>query len=132
MAPKNIPFSFKNKEFLNQYGYISHTRSGNHDVPTAIRNFQEYFGLPASGKLDDSTIRLMKKPRCGMPDPTGESRKRRYVTRSKWYKTELTYYVQPGLDLPAVSNIYLGRGYIYHQIIEITKQNNATRILSEI
>lgn len=88
-------------EFLNQYGYISHTRSGNHDVPTAIRNFQEYFGLPASGKLDDSTIRLMKKPRCGMPDPTGESRKRRYVTRSKWYKTELTYYVQPGLDLPA-------------------------------
>ena len=56
-----------------------------------------------------------------MPDPTGESRKRRYVTRSKWYKTELTYYVQPGLDLPAVSNIYLGRGYIYHQVIEINK-----------
>ncbi|KAL9970696.1 hypothetical protein ACROYT_G023108 [Oculina patagonica] len=86
--------------FLDQYGYISKSRSGNHDVPTAISRFQEYFGLPVSGKLDDSTIRLMKKPRCGMSDPTGEDRMRRYATQGKWSKTHLTYFVEPGEDLP--------------------------------
>ncbi|XP_078357018.1 stromelysin-3-like isoform X2 [Oculina patagonica] len=41
----------------------------------------------------------MKKPRCGMRDPIGDNRRRRYVTYSKWRKTHLTYYVQPGEDL---------------------------------
>ncbi|KAL9970450.1 hypothetical protein ACROYT_G022826 [Oculina patagonica] len=86
--------------FLNQFGYISRTRSGNHDVPTAIKKFQEFFGLKVSGKLDDSTIGLMKKSRCGMSDPIGENRRRRYVTRGKWTKSHLTYYVKPGEDLP--------------------------------
>ena len=88
-----------------RYGYISKTRSGNHDVSTAIRQFQEFYGLQVSGKLDDSTVRLMKKPRCGMSDPTPGSRLRRYVTLGKWSKTHLKYYVQPGQDLPHVSTI---------------------------
>lgn len=88
-------------KFLGQYRYLSSSRSGNHDVATAIRNFQEYFGLEVSGILDASTVTLMKKPRCGVPDVSeGGARKRRYATASKWSKTHLTYYVQPGDDLP--------------------------------
>ncbi|KAL9978987.1 hypothetical protein ACROYT_G016576 [Oculina patagonica] len=85
--------------FLRNYEYISPTRSGNHDVPTAIKRFQKFYGLNVSGELDDSTIQLMKKPRCGMSDPIGGNRRRRYVTASKWSKTHLTYFVQPGEDL---------------------------------
>ncbi|KAL9986776.1 hypothetical protein ACROYT_G000971 [Oculina patagonica] len=54
-----------------------------------------------SGELDDSTVTLMKKPRCGMRDPVGDNRRRRYVLwGTKWRKNHLTYYVQPGEDLP--------------------------------
>ena len=75
-----------------RYGYISNTRSGNHDVGTAIRQFQEFYGLKVSGKLDDSTVALMKKPRCGMSDPTPDAgRLRRYATLGKWSKTDLKY-----------------------------------------
>ena len=56
------------QKFLNQYHYISQTRFGNHDVGTALRNFQRFAGLPETGQFDQATVRQMKKPRCGMPD----------------------------------------------------------------
>ena len=89
------------QNFLNQYHYLSTSRSGNHNVESAIRRFQRFAGLEETGQLDSETIRLMKKPRCGMPDDAaGSDRMRRYKTGSKWRKTSLTYYIQFGRDLP--------------------------------
>ena len=95
--------SFFFQKFLNEYGYVSFSRSGNHDVSTAIRMFQEYFGLRVSGILDASTVNLMKKPRCGVPDANEGVRMQRYATLGKWSKKNLNYFVQPGQDLPHVS-----------------------------
>ncbi|XP_027047201.1 matrilysin-like [Pocillopora damicornis] len=87
--------------FLSQYHYLSTSRSGNHDVNTAIKNFQRFAGLKVTGRLDRATVTLMKKPRCGMPDDVAaRSRVRRYKTGSKWRKTHLTYFIQHGRDLP--------------------------------
>ena len=91
------------QKYLNEYGYVSFSRSGNHDVSTAIRMFQEYFGLRVSGILDASTVNLMKKPRCGVPDANEGVRMQRYATLGKWSKKNLNYFVQPGQDLPHVS-----------------------------
>ena len=56
--------------------------------------------------MDTETINLMKKPRCGVPDSIeGAGRMRRYATQGKWSKNQLTYYVQPGQDLPHVSTV---------------------------
>lgn len=78
------------------------SRSGNHDVDQAIRNFQSFAGLKVTGRLDRATIRQMKKPRCGMPDKeVGGDRFRRYATSGKWRKKHLTYFVQHGQDLSA-------------------------------
>lgn len=74
------------------------SRSGNHDVERAIRNFQSFAGLEETGRLDRATIKQMKKPRCGMPD-IEESSDQRYETYSKWRKNHLTYYIQHGRDL---------------------------------
>ena len=101
-----MPFILLSQRWLMRYGYTSNTRSGNHDVGRAIRQFQEFYGLQVSGKLDDSTIALMKKPRCGMNDPPLDGRIPRYVTRGKWSKTDLKYYIQPGQDLPIVSTVW--------------------------
>lgn len=87
--------------FLNQYHYLSTSRSGNHDVESAIKHFQRFAGIKVTGRLDSATIRQMKKPRCGMPDDAaGSDRVRRYKTGSKWRKTSLMYYIQFGQDLP--------------------------------
>ena len=99
----SLLLSFFFQKFLNEYGYVSFSRSGNHDVSTAIRMFQEYFGLRVSGILDASTVNLMKKPRCGVPDANEGVRMQRYATLGKWSKKNLNYFVQPGQDLPHVS-----------------------------
>ena len=88
------------QKFLSQYHYISPTRSGNHDVETAIRRFQEFTGLSVTGELNEQTIAQMKKPRCGMADVDEEGRVKRYKTGSKWSKKDLTYFVEYGADLP--------------------------------
>ena len=48
-------------------------------METAIRKFQEFTGLPVTGKLDEATIAQTKKPRCGMPDVDEEGRVKRLV-----------------------------------------------------
>jgi len=68
-------------------------------VETAIRKFQEFTGLPVTGKLDEATVAQTKKPRCGMPDVDEEGRVKRFKTGSKWSKKHLTYFVEHGADL---------------------------------
>ena len=69
-------------------------------METAIKKFQEFTGLPVTGKLDEATIAKMKAPRCGMPDINEFGRVKRYSTGPKWNKKDLTYYVRYGADLP--------------------------------
>lgn len=87
------------QKFLSQYYYISSTRSGNHDVETAIRRFQEFTGLSVTGELNEQTIAQMRKPRCGMADVDEEGRVKRCKTGSKWSKKDLTYFVDLPQDL---------------------------------
>lgn len=89
------------QKYLNQFQYLSMSRSGNHDLKQALRSFQSFAGLNVTGRLDRATVKQMKKPRCGMPDGGGGGgdRFRRYATYSKWRKTHLTYFIQHGRDL---------------------------------
>jgi len=87
--------------YLAKYHYISSTREGNHDVGEAIKKFQKFFHLPETGEVDEDTLNLMKKPRCGDPDVEDEaSRFKRYDAVRSWSKTSFTYYIQySGQDL---------------------------------
>lgn len=68
-------------------------------METAIKKFQEFTGLPVTGKLDELTVAQMKAPRCGMPDVIERGRVKRYSTSTKWSKKHLTYHVEHGADL---------------------------------
>ena len=87
---------------MTKFGYLSLTRSGNHDTKTAIKRFQKFFHLEETGELDEATKAEMSKPRCGLPDvQVSGDRVRRYKTGSKWRKTSLTYrFKNYGRDLP--------------------------------
>ena len=90
------------QKYLSDYHYLSPSRSGNHDIKTALKNFQKFFGLPVTGELDEETLYQMKKPRCGVPDVDengGRLRIKRFSTWGKWRKTDLKYYLSFGEDM---------------------------------
>merc|ERR1719309_439259 len=108
-------------KYLEKFGYISKTTPTEDDTPVdspatgggdtpqkspgkghrvsveeAVKNFQEFAGLTATGELDDETIRLMSLPRCGVKDviaPSSGNSSKYQVQGSRWQKKNLSYRV---------------------------------------
>ncbi|KAH9376619.1 hypothetical protein HPB48_005830 [Haemaphysalis longicornis] len=91
------------ENFLERFGYMGDT-SRNAVLPSdnlrteqgfrsALKRMQRFAGLSPTGKLDEATMAMMKRPRCGVPDVIGHAeRVRRYALQgAKWDKTELTW-----------------------------------------
>ena len=61
------------------------------DLITAIKKLQAFSGLKVTGKIDDDTVKMIKTPRCSVPDfgPSDKMRRRkRYALHdSVWRKT---------------------------------------------
>ncbi|KAK0400792.1 hypothetical protein QR680_015452 [Steinernema hermaphroditum] len=85
-------------KYLEKYGYIDTDK----DVAflrspsfyeERIKEFQEMFALPITGKIDSATRQRMSTPRCGMPDKRRTRRQRRNTVR-KWPKERLTYWLK--------------------------------------
>lgn len=66
------------------------TRSRISPLTRKLSEMQRFFGLQITGTLDDDTIKMMKKPRCGVPD--GKLAHFSTFGRNlKWEKQRLTY-----------------------------------------
>ncbi|KAK2520586.1 hypothetical protein Q9233_011222 [Columba guinea] len=87
--------------WLKTYGYLlpsdsqtSALQSGK-AVQSAVATMQQFYGIPVTGVLDQTTIEWMKKPRCGVPDHPHlrhSRRKKRYaLTGQKWRQKHITY-----------------------------------------
>ena len=61
------------------------------DLITGIKKLQAFAGLKVTGKIDDDTVKMIKTPRCSVPDfgPSDKMRRRkRYALHdSVWRKT---------------------------------------------
>lgn len=78
ISAREIPVGGKHEDirrvqqYLRKFGYLTESTSfdGTYDEATqkAIEAFQQRFGLPVSGTLDDETVRAIEQPRCGVPD----------------------------------------------------------------
>merc|ERR1711887_356704 len=79
-------------KYLKKFGYISESTPGPGDIPQnspglgngntpgrpkngssesvskAVKTFQEFAGLEATGEVDEETLKLMSLPRCGVRD----------------------------------------------------------------
>ena len=62
-------------------------------IKRALLNFQKYYGLEQTGVLDEATIDLMGRPRCGDPDIYDNYRPSKFVLVNGeiWTKQGLTY-----------------------------------------
>jgi hypothetical protein len=52
----------------------------------ALQKFQEFNSLPVTGILDEATLNLMSRPRCGFPDTADF-----VIQGNKWSTTQLRY-----------------------------------------
>ncbi|CAG0883961.1 unnamed protein product [Darwinula stevensoni] len=87
--------------YLQKFGYLAPT-SGN-SLPlidgsalrSAVKEFQEFAGLTATGDLDQETLDTMALPRCGVKDKVGKgvnARRKRYALQgSRWRVRDLNY-----------------------------------------
>ena len=88
-------YETKAVEYLAKYGYLKGTEAGGSDyLGSAIKKFQTFNGLSPTGKLDSKTIKLMKAPRCGLPDMASEFSQQpsSFVRLGRpWGKKKITY-----------------------------------------
>lgn len=98
---------------LSRYGHLREPHCpGVYDAATrrAVANYQSYYRLEVTddGTCDETTLRFLSQPRCGLPDPPIRGRRTDgrlapYVTvGAKWNHLALTYrYMNATADLPA-------------------------------
>uniref|UniRef100_A0A8C6HHV4 Matrix metallopeptidase 12 n=1 Tax=Mus spicilegus TaxID=10103 RepID=A0A8C6HHV4_MUSSI len=67
---------------------MSKTKTNRNFLEEKLQKMQQFFGLEASGQLDNSTLAIMHIPRCGVPDV---QHLRAVPQRSRWMKRYLTY-----------------------------------------
>ncbi|EFA09264.2 matrix metalloproteinase-2 [Tribolium castaneum] len=88
------------QRYLTRFGYMDATADGafalrtEESVRDAIKDMQEFAGIPVTGRLDERTLKLLNTPRCGMPDKnkqTSGRRKRFTLHGQKWPYTNLTW-----------------------------------------
>ncbi|KAG1680297.1 Matrix metalloproteinase-17 [Nymphon striatum] len=96
---------FHTIKFMMKYGYLAdfgpntqalYSKEG---IREAIKRMQSYGGLVPTGTVDDATLALFTKPRCGVKDVEpdnnlGKNRQKRYAIASDgWKKNAITYRV---------------------------------------
>ena len=82
------------EDYLTKYGYLpqSDLETGaqrtEQQLTDAVRNLQFFAGLNVTGNLDQNTLQLMTKPRCGVPDVTYNGYRNRRTIRVKRYNLQ--------------------------------------------
>ncbi|XP_034189072.2 matrix metalloproteinase-2 [Osmia lignaria lignaria] len=107
----------KVQNYLMKFGYLpqSDLETGNlrtdDQLRDAIRTLQRFGGIPVTGEIDEATTKLMKLPRCGLPDKpdpryTRVRHKRYTIHGQQWPHRNLTWSLRTekpsGLDTGGV------------------------------
>lgn len=59
------------------------------NVIDALLNFQEFYHLPEDGKINNETLEILRKPRCGFPDKMAQDF---MLAPAKWYQDNISWH----------------------------------------
>lgn len=105
------------QRYLLRFGYLAvpgdtELVTGTIDEVTssALRSFQEFFGLPRTGEFDEATREAMTRPRCGLPDLASSVA---FVSRCPWRQAILSFAFDIGtLDVAGTTEFQAVRAAI--------------------
>ncbi|KAB0795894.1 hypothetical protein PPYR_09955 [Photinus pyralis] len=81
--------------YLVRFGYATKEDLQNRaSLTDAIKKLQRMGKVPETGVIDEATIELIKKPRCGVADY--ENGKPRYNAYKGWTKKQVEFYIGTG------------------------------------
>ena len=76
ISSSNLVYDRTLEDYLTNFGYLpqSNLETGamrtEEQLIDAVKNLQFFAGINVTGDIDQGTIDIMKKPRCGVPDIT--------------------------------------------------------------
>ena len=76
LPSRNLVYDKNLEDYLTNFGYLpqSYLETGamrtEQQLIDAVKNLQFFAGINVTGAIDQDTIDVMKKPRCGVPDIT--------------------------------------------------------------
>ncbi|XP_030060173.1 72 kDa type IV collagenase [Microcaecilia unicolor] len=93
-------------QYLNKFYGCPQERCNLFVLKDTLKQMQKFFKLPETGELDQNTLEIMKKPRCGNPDVANYNF---FARKPKWEKNQITYRIlgyTPDLDSETVDDAF--------------------------
>ncbi|KAK5645914.1 hypothetical protein RI129_004378 [Pyrocoelia pectoralis] len=78
--------------YLHDFGYLSVTSATDNEMKAALQDYQYFIGTKPTGEINNETMDMMQRPRCGKPDEEMKRAKRyTFLGNNTWPKAELLY-----------------------------------------
>uniref|UniRef100_A0A3P9PGQ2 Matrix metallopeptidase 9 n=1 Tax=Poecilia reticulata TaxID=8081 RepID=A0A3P9PGQ2_POERE len=121
---KNVADVELAESYLKRFGYMEAAqRSGfKSKVSTAkaLKRMQRQMGLKETGELDWPTLKIMNKPRCGVPDVANYNF---FGGQPKWDHTNITYSIlnyTPDMDSTVIDDAFARAFKVWSDVTPLT------------
>ncbi|CAO1421205.1 unnamed protein product [Diamesa serratosioi] len=120
--------------YLHKFGYLPNqiTNSDNgtktKEFKNGILQMQRNSHIPMTGLIDNQTIDMIRRPRCGVSDSTlniNRRHKRFTLLSTKWHRNDLTWHFDPK-NPKFINHTDLIRKHITKALSEWSKYSNLT------
>uniref|UniRef100_A0A7N8XJY7 Matrix metalloproteinase-9 n=1 Tax=Mastacembelus armatus TaxID=205130 RepID=A0A7N8XJY7_9TELE len=121
---KNLTVTELAENYLKKFGYLdTEQRSGFQSMVStakALKKMQRQLGLEETGKLDESTVEAMKRPRCGVPDVANYQT---FEGDLKWDHHDITYRIvnySPDMESSLIDDAFARAFKVWSAVTPLT------------
>lgn len=110
--------------YLNKFYGCPKDRCNLMVLKDTLKKMQKFFALPETGEIDQQTVEIMKKPRCGVPDVANYNF---FHRKPKWGQKNVTYRIlghTPDLDEETIDDAFYRAFKVWSDVTPL----NFTRI----
>lgn len=112
--------------YLNKFYGCPQDRCNLMVLKDTLKKMQKFFALPETGEIDQKTVDIMKKPRCGVPDVGNLNRPTNYTffpRKPKWSNKDITYRIlghTPDMDEQTIDDAFFRAFKVWSDVTPLT------------